>query len=284
MFNARVIARLDVKGPNLVKGIHLEGLRVLGKPKAFAEHYYHQGADEIMYMDVVASLYDRNSLGDLVADTARNIFIPITVGGGIRTLDNIRTILRAGADKVAINTAAIKNPQLIRDAALAFGSSTIVVTIEAIKESNGTYLAYTDNGREHTGKDVVEWAKQVEALGAGEIVLTSVDREGTAEGFDLELLKKITTTAKIPVIAHGGAGSSADVCSAIQSGGADAVALATILHYDTMTKLSRPEDQQSEGNFEFVSSGRVLKHVKPTTITEVKSALRANHIPCRPSY
>ena len=183
----RIIPRLDIKGPNLVKGIHLEGLRVLGKPEDFAKLYYEQGADELIYQDTVASLYQRNSLTDIITKTAKNIFIPITVGGGLRTLDDINKVLRAGADKVAINTAAIKNPNFITEASRAFGSSTIVVAIETIKQPNNSYLAYTDNGREYTGVDAISWAKEVEEHGAGEILLTSIDQEGTGNGFDLEL-------------------------------------------------------------------------------------------------
>lgn len=156
----RIIPRLDIKGPNLVKGIHLEGLRVLGKPESFAKFYYENGADELFFQDVVASLYDRNSLHNIITRTAREIFIPLTVGGGIRTIEDIRDVLRAGADKVAINTAAIKQPSFIKEAALKFGSSTIVVAIEAIRDASGKYLAYTDNGREYTGIEVVKWAKK----------------------------------------------------------------------------------------------------------------------------
>src|SRR3989344_2874988 len=152
----RIIGRLDIKGPNLVKGIHLEGLRVLGKPEQFAKYYYESGADELIYMDVVASLYGRNSLLGIVEKTAKEIFIPLTVGGGIRSLSDIRDVLRAGADKVALNTAAIGNPQIVSEASQMFGSSTIVISIEAIKQPDGQYLAFTDNGREHTGLDVVE--------------------------------------------------------------------------------------------------------------------------------
>ncbi len=165
--NHRIIARLDIKGPNLVKGIHLEGLRVLGKPEEYARAYYQAGADELIFQDVVASLYERNSLHDIISRTAREIFIPLTVGGGLRSIDDIRSVLRAGADKVSINTAAIRNPQLIREASLVFGSSTIVVAIEAIKQADGRYLAFIDNGREHTGVEVLGWAKKVEELGAG---------------------------------------------------------------------------------------------------------------------
>jgi len=189
--NIRIIPRLDIKGPNLVKGIHLEGLRVLGKPEQFARSYYEQGADELLYMDVVASLYGRNSLLNIIEDTAKNIFIPLTVGGGIRSLEDIQKILRAGADKVSINTAAIRNPELIQSAANKFGSSTIVVAIEALLMPNGKYEAFTDNGREPTGVNVFEWALRAEKLGAGEIMVTSIDKEGTGKGFDVELIAKI---------------------------------------------------------------------------------------------
>ncbi|MAF20252.1 MAG: imidazole glycerol phosphate synthase subunit HisF, partial [Parcubacteria group bacterium] len=202
----RIIPRLDIKGPNLVKGIHLEGLRVLGKPEHFAEYYYENGADELFYMDVVASLYGRNSLLHTIEKTSKNIFIPLTVSGGLRTLDDIRTALEAGADKVSINTAAIQRPELIKEASRKFGSSTIVISIEAIKKSDGYYEAYTDNGREKTGVDVFEWALRVVDLGAGEIMLTSIDQEGTGKGFDLELTKKVSESVPIPVIACGGAG------------------------------------------------------------------------------
>lgn len=164
MKNVRIIPRLDIKGPNLVKGIHLEGLRVLGKPEDFAQYYYEHGADELFYQDVVASLYERNSLHDIISTTAKRSFIPLTVGGGIRTIEDIRNVLRAGADKVSINTAAIRNPSFIREASVKFGSSTIVIAIEAIRQPNGKYEVFVDNGREHTGKDVFEWAKKLKSL------------------------------------------------------------------------------------------------------------------------
>ena len=212
----RIIPRLDIKGPNLVKGIHLEGLRVLGKPEDFAKLYYKDGADELIYQDTVASLYQRNSLTDIITKTANNIFIPITVGGGLRSLDDINKVLRAGADKVSINTAAISNPSFISEASRTFGSSTIVIAIEAIKQSQDNYLAYTDNGREYTGVDAVTWAKQVEELGAGEILLTSIDKEGTGTGFDLDLINKITKSVSIPVISHGGAADASHIISSIK--------------------------------------------------------------------
>src|SRR5688500_11726598 len=158
--NIRIIPRLDIKGPNLVKGIHFEGLRVLGKPERFARHYYESGADELVYMDAVASLYGRNNLLDIVRRTADEIFIPLTVGGGLRSVEDIRQVLRAGADKASLNTAAIQRPELIREASRAFGSSTVLVSIEAIRRPDGRYEAYTDFGRQATGVDAQDWAKK----------------------------------------------------------------------------------------------------------------------------
>jgi cyclase len=227
----RLIPRLDVKGPNLVKGVHLEGLRVLGKPELFARRYYEQGADELLFMDVVASLYGRNSLLDLVERTADEIFIPLAVGGGLRSLDDIRAVLRAGADKVTLNTAAVRRPEFITEAARRFGSSTIVVSIEAIRRSDGVYEAYTDNGREKTGLDAVAWAARAAELGAGELVVTSIDREGTGRGYDLDLTTRIAAAVPVPVIACGGAGTMEHVAEVLQTGAA-AASLASLLHYN----------------------------------------------------
>jgi len=281
MLNKRIIARLDIKGPNLVKGIRLEGLRVLGKPEQFARYYYEAGADEMMYVDIVASLYNRNSLHDIITRTAKEIFIPLTVAGGIRTLDDIRNILRAGADKVSLNTAAIKRPEIIGEASRKFGSSTIVVTIEAIKQPDGRYFAYTDNGRESTGIEVLRWATIVEELGAGEIVITSVDREGTGLGFDLELTKIIAEAVSIPVIAHGGAGSLEDIKSVIDAGKADAVAVASMLHYELISKKEIDGDYKKEGNVEFLKSGRTFSKINIATIPEIKEYLYNKNIFCR---
>lgn len=235
MKNTRIIARLDVKGPNLVKGVQLEGLRKIGDPNLFSKKYYDQGIDEIIYMDIVASLYERNSLLDIVRSTTRDVFIPLTVGGGIRSVENVREVLMAGADKVAVNTAAIKRPELIREISRKFGSQCMVLSIEAIKVSEGKWEAYYDNGREKTGIDVLEWAKVGCKLGAGEILLTSVDMEGTARGFDIELVKTISTAVPIPVIASGGMGSIDDFVKVINDGHADAVTMANVLHYNKMT-------------------------------------------------
>jgi cyclase len=280
MKNIRIIPRLDIKGPNLVKGIHLEGLRVLGNPNDFAKHYYENGADELFYQDVVASLFERNSLSGVISGTAKKIFIPLTVGGGLRTLNDIKVALRAGADKVSLNTAVFKNPNIIREASLSYGSSTIVVAIEAIKQENGQYMAYTDNGREYTGVEVKEWAQKVEHLGAGEIILTSVDKEGTGEGFDIELTKMVSESVSIPVIAHGGAGSPQDVIQVIKVGKADAVSLASIFHYNVLEKQSF-EKESDEGNIEFLKSKKVFKKITPYDLKLLKEILLENNINCR---
>lgn len=279
----RVIARLDIKGPNLVKGIHLEGLRVLGSPEHFATAYYREGVDELIYMDAVASLYQRNSLVDFVRRTARDIFIPLTVGGGLRTLDDIRQVLAAGADKVSLNTAAVLRPEIIREAASRFGSSTIVVSIEAIRMADGRYEAFTDNGRERTGVDAFEWAVRAADLGAGEILLTSIDREGTGKGFDVELTHKVARAVSIPVVACGGAGTLTHVLDVVQGGAADAVCIASMLHYELLQRLGAEQRECSEGNVEFLKQPRNFSKVTGASAMEIKQFLREGGIHCRPS-
>lgn len=235
MSNLRIIPRLDIKGPNLIKGVRLEGLRVIGDPQEYAVRYYEAGADELIYMDIVASLYGRNNLSDIVKKAARDVFVPITVGGGIRSVDDARSILRSGADKVAINTAAVACPELIRDVARRFGSQAMVLSVEAKQISPGKWEAYTDNGRERTGLDVLAWVMQGVEFGAGEILLTSVDREGTRQGFDLELIKAVSKAVPVPVIASGGMGGAQHFVQAAKEGMADAIAMADVLHYQRMT-------------------------------------------------
>lgn len=237
MSNIRLIPRLDIKGKNLIKGVHLEGLRVIGDQQEYAVKYYEAGADELIYMDVVASLYGRNNLSELISYTARNVFVPITVGGGIRSVEDVQRLLRSGADKVAINTAAIANPELIREVSGRFGSQCMVLSIEAKKVSEGKWDAFTDNGRERSGRDVHEWVQQAVELGAGEILLTSIDQEGTRKGFDLELTQSVSEVVPVPVIASGGMSSVQDLIDVVRLGKADAVAMADILHYDRMSLL-----------------------------------------------
>ena len=228
--NFRLIPRLDIKGPNLIKGVHLEGLRIVGEPGAFARDYYQQGADEIIFMDSVASLYGRNNLSQIVRRAVDEIFIPITVGGGIRSISDVTEILRAGADKIALNTAAVRRPTLIEEVATQFGSQCVVVSVEAKQVGVGKWEALTDGGREKSGLDVVDWVARAIELGAGEILLTSVDREGTRRGFDLPLIRAVSAVATIPLIASGGLGLPQDALSAYEAG-ADAVAMAHVLHY-----------------------------------------------------
>jgi cyclase len=244
MQNVRLIARLDVKGPNLVKGIHFEGLRKLGDPNQFAQRYYEAGIDEIIYIDIVASLYNRNSLLDIVERTTKQVFIPITVGGGIRSVEDTAQALRAGADKVAINTAAVKRPELISEIAKRFGSQCMVLSIEAKRKGSGSPMrtggkdgweVYYDNGREHTGMDVIEWAKRGRDLGAGEILITSVDREGTGKGFDVDLVQQVADAVPLPIIAGGGMGDLDHLDAVVRAGKADAVAMANVLHYGKLT-------------------------------------------------
>jgi cyclase len=235
MRKIRLIPRLDVKGPNLIKSIQLEGLRVIGSPNEHALKYYQQGADELIYMDCVASLYGRNSLGDIIQNTAKSIFVPITVGGGIRSVKDATILLRCGADKVAVNTAAVANPQLISDISQRFGSQCMVLSIEAKYIGANKWEVYVDNGRERTGLNVVDWVKKGVDLGAGEILLTSVDREGTRKGFDIPLVQAVTQEVSVPVIASGGMGKPEDMIDAVLEGKADAVAMADILHYDRAT-------------------------------------------------
>tara|TARA_B100000959_G_C14890039_1_gene586298 strand:+ start:411 stop:1181 length:771 start_codon:yes stop_codon:yes gene_type:complete len=233
--NIRLISRLDIKGPNLIKGIHLEGLRVIGDPNEYAKKYYNAGIDEIIYMDTVASLYGRNNLSDIVKKTVKDVYVPITVGGGIRSIDDVKFLLRCGAEKIAINTAATKRPELIREVSRKFGSQCMVLSIEAKRTGDNSWEVYTENGRQKTGIDVLEWAKEGEAYEAGEILLTSVDFEGTKKGFDLELTKKVSESVSIPVIASGGMGSPDDLKNVVIGSSADAVAMADILHYDRST-------------------------------------------------
>jgi len=227
----RLIARLDIKGPNVVKGIHLEGLRVVGQPGPLAQRYYDDGVDEIIYMDTVASLYGRNNILPVIENAAREIFVPLTVGGGIRTIDDIVGALRAGADKVAINTAAIARPAFLKEAANAFGSQCVVLSVEAKRRGPGHWEVLTDNGRERTGVDVLQWVEEAESLGAGEVLVTSVDAEGTRRGFDHELFKAVREKVSVPLIGCGGAGNADHVIDAITGDGLDAVACASVFHY-----------------------------------------------------
>ena len=245
--NIRLIARLDIKGSNLIKGIHLEGLRVLGKPNEFALNYYRDGIDELIYMDSVASLYGRNHLADVIRDATESIFVPLTIGGGIRTIDDVKEILRAGADKVAINSFVVQEPLLISEVAEKFGSQCMVLSIEAKQVSSNRWEVYINNGREKSGLDVVEWAVKAVGLGAGELLLTSIDREGTRKGFDTNLMKAVSSEVSVPVIASGGMGTVSDFIDVVKLGGVGAVAMADILHYKRSSVSQIREAAKSGG-------------------------------------
>lgn len=284
--NTRIIPRLDIKGPNLVKGVQFEGLRVLGNPDVFARRYYEAGADELLYIDSVASLYGRNNLLEIVKKAAENIYIPLTVGGGVRTPDDIHDLLRAGADKVAINTAALKNPKLIYEAARTFGSQCIVLSVQAIKRENGKYECLTDNARERTDKDVREWVREAVDLGAGEVLLTSVDLDGTGRGFDVELTAAVSAAVHVPVIASGGAGRKEHVLEVLTKGRADAVCVGSLFHYGILESVTAGASQQAEGNLDFLqkSMERNLyerKNIEPVELPELKGFLTASGVPCR---
>jgi len=231
MLNKRVIARLDIKMEHLIKGVRMEGWRKIGSPIDFAKSYYDEGADELVLLDVVASLYNRNNLTEILKDISSSIHIPITIGGGIRSHHDVEELLSAGADKVAINSEATKNPNLLEDLAKTFGSQAIVLSIESKKINNNLWEPLTDNGREHTHLDSLKWAMQAEQLGVGEIFLSSIDQDGTRLGPDIELIQSVSSMLKIPVISSSGVGCLEDVKDIFTKTECTATAIGTSLHY-----------------------------------------------------
>lgn len=247
MYAKRIIPCLDIHLGRVVKGVNFVNLRDAGDPVEIAAQYDKAGADELVFLDITASSDARNIVLDMVRRVAETVFIPFTVGGGIRTVDDFRDILREGADKIAINSAAIKNPSLISDAALIFGSQCVVVAIDAKKRSNGEgWEVYLNGGRVNTGLDAVEWATRAYELGAGEILLTSMDADGTKQGYDLELTRAISENVNIPVIASGGAGNMEHFKEAFTIGKADAVLAASLFHYKEMEIKDLKEYLQGE--------------------------------------
>lgn len=243
----RIIPRLDIKKATVVKGIHFEGLRVVGDPLELAEAYYQGGADEILYADMVASLYGRNSLFPLVERAARKVFIPLTVEGGLKSVDDIAQALRSGADKVSINTAAIANPGLLRDAVERFGSQAIVLSVQAKNRAPGHWEAFTEMGREPSGRNVLDWVKEALDHGIGEVLLSSIDKDGTRSGFDVPLIEAVAKIATCPLIVSGGAGSAKDIAEVAKIDGVDAVAVASILHYGAVTMAGLKSDLADAG-------------------------------------
>ncbi len=264
----RIIPRLDIKGANLVKGVHLEGLRIIGKPEEFAKFYYESGADEILYLDTVASLYGRNSIGELIEKTAKEIFIPLTVGGGIRNLNDVKNIMRRGADRVAINTALFETPTLINQIRDTYGTQAIVASIQAKKKGPHNYECLTDAGREKTGRELFQWVEELSTRGVGEIIVTSVDQDGTGRGFDETMIQEIVQRCDVPVIAAGGAGNVDHISQLIKKTGVNAVCLGSVLHYSSENKVRRVYKGQP-------------KNISSMTIYEIKSFLNETEIMCR---
>lgn len=235
MLSKRIIPCLDVKNGRVVKGVNFVGLRDVGDPVECAKAYNAQGADEIVFLDITATHEQRDTIADVVRDTARQVFVPLTVGGGIRTIEDFRRLLRAGADKVSVNSAAVRTPQLIRDAADKFGSQCVVAAIDARRASDGSFHVVVSGGRIDTGLDAVQWARQVQQLGAGEILLTSMDADGTKNGFDIPLLNAVCAVSEVPVIASGGCGCLEHFAQVFEESDADAALAASLFHYKELT-------------------------------------------------
>lgn len=249
----RIIPRIEIKNGMLIKGINYEGLRVLGDPADFAKEYYNNCADEIIYIDVVASLYGTNNLAKFISKTAKDIFIPLTVGGGIRGSKDIENFLNAGADKVSINSEIVKNIKFLQKAVRRFGSSTISCMIEYIQYEKKYYVS-TENGRSLTNIHPIDWFKKLQDIGAGEVIVSSINHEGLQEGYDLSLYEKISKYIKIPVIAHGGAGNFQDVYDVINSSSISGVAISSLFHYDLLNKLTFKNTKKKIGNFYFLKN------------------------------
>ena len=230
MLTRRVIVCLDVKGGRVVKGVNFVGLRDVGDPVALSERYELEGADEITFLDISASAEERATLLDVARRTAERLFIPLTIGGGVRTADDVARALRAGADKVSLNSAAVSNPEVLTAAAERFGAQCVVASIDARKNADGVYKVWVKGGREETPLEAVAWAQECVARGAGEILLTSIDRDGARTGYDLEITRAVADAVNVPVIASGGAGNAQHLVDAVQQARADAVLVAGILH------------------------------------------------------
>ncbi len=241
MLTRRVIVCLDVKGGRVVKGVRFESLRDVGDPVALARRYEDEGADEVVFLDISASAEERATLLDVAKQTAERLFIPLTIGGGVRTVDDVARALRSGADKVSLNTAAVERPELLSEAAERFGSQCVVASIDARREGP-SWCVYTRGGRMRTDLDAIQWARECVARGAGEILLTSIDRDGARTGYDLALTRTVARSVNVPVIASGGAGNTMHVCDVLRDGGADAALVAGILH-DGQTTVSEIKNQ-----------------------------------------
>jgi cyclase len=277
----RIIAKLDVKGPNLVKGVNLEGLRVLGDPGTFAKRYYKNLADEIIYHDCVASLYDRKNFLDIIIDTSSDVFIPISVGGGIKNLKDIERVLNSGADKVFINSAAIKNPKFLTMASKEFGSANICLSIETIKDFKNEFICLSDYGRQLSNKKLIHWFIEAQDLGVGEIVLTSIRNEGLGEGFDHEILDLIYDKINVPLIMHGGAGNEKQIYDVLKFEKISGVAISSIIHYSLIRDKNFNFKLKSEGNTQFLETLDKSITFKKTNIISIKKFLKKRGIEVR---
>ena len=273
----RIIPILEIKNGLLIKGINFEGLRVLGNAKDFAKLYYSQGADEICYQYSVATLYGTNNLIKFVSESAKNVFVPLSVGGGIRSINDASSMFKAGADKIIVNSAAIDDIKLLKKASKIFGSSNITVIIQAIKINN-KYFISKSNGRDLVKTDPIQWAQKVEENGAGEIIITSVNHEGLKKGFDLPLTKKIVEKVSSPVIAHGGAGNVKHIYDVIKHTNVSGVGIASILHYEAIKFL--PKIKTKIGNTSYLKSIKKISKAQ-NTIQKIKSFLKKKNIPIR---
>jgi cyclase len=244
--STRLIARLDTKMSSLIKGVQMEGWRKMGDPRERARKYYADGADELVYFDVVASLYQRNNLADILREVASEIFVPITVGGGIDSLSAAKALMDVGADKVAVNTAATKRPELLNELSDTYGAQAVVLSVEAKRLPNGGWTAMTDNGRNHTGRDVIAWVTEAAQRGVGEILITSIDQDGGSKGMDLDLIAAVTGAVDLPVIASGGVGQAGHVHAAADKG-ASAIALAKVLHTDALNLADLRQSLAAQG-------------------------------------
>ena len=278
----RIIARLDIKGNQLCKGIHLEGLRYLGPVHAFAKHYYEQGADELLFMDAVASLYQRNSLHDIIEETAKNTFIPLTVGGGIRSIEDIQSVLNAGADKVAINSEALKRPEFLKESIERFGASTICVSIVTKRNVDGRLTCYIHNARDNTHKNALEWVEEVNNIGVGEIVLTSIDQEGTGLGYDLDFIKQVSDMVNVPLVISGGAGKLSDIESGLKQAPVSGISVSSMIHYDAIKTVPEIEGSKSqESSFAVLNEKKAFDKIETASIPKIKEYLTKHGIECR---
>ena len=277
----RIITKLEIKNHNLVKGMNLEGLRALGRANLFSEYYYNSGADEIIYQDIVASLYGQNTLDEFISESAKKIFIPLTVGGGIRSNSDIKRVLRCGADKVSINSQAFKSLAFIKKAVKEFGSSTISINIEAKLNETNEYEAFYENGRTPSGFLVKNWIKIIQDIGVGEIVLTSVDHDGLGNGPDVQLLESIKKIITVPFIYAGGISNSDQIISLIKNYDfITGISLSSLLHY-TAINMINSKSENLGGNFDFLNNIKKHKKFKEYDISLIKKNLLKNKINCR---